>query len=273
MRLHFSTDHVRNSTISNEQGQVLYKVITPFRPFFMKGTSTIWKIIPNAPPLYSKRKADESNIEFEPDGEDPDGDPNVTPVAEDIHVIQSDGDEEEEETILDMQDHFAQLAQIEFHKFQTSCIRWFGLNKLGRGEVSTKEFMPARGITRRSRTFSGPDVRAYRWHLGMRVCKLYLESELNNPVAQYRRYRLGLLSGKRPRCGFLDINLPKPNQIHNSDENTDTDNYTDHELEHTLCKDMISPELLDTIIVTFIYVEKLRREREQAGKKDLRWNY
>jgi hypothetical protein len=36
---------------------------------------------------------------------------------------------------------------------------------------------------------------------------------------------------------------------------------------------MISPELLDTIIITFIYVEKLRREREQAGKKDLRWNY
>jgi hypothetical protein len=36
---------------------------------------------------------------------------------------------------------------------------------------------------------------------------------------------------------------------------------------------MISPELLDTIIITFIYVEKLRRGREQAWKKDLRWNY
>ena len=51
------------------------------------------------------------------------------------------------------------------------------------------------------------------------------------------------------------------------------DNYTDHELEHPLDSDVISPELLDTIIVTFIYVEKLRREREQAWKKDIRWNY
>ncbi|KAG2133769.1 hypothetical protein DEU56DRAFT_738825 [Suillus clintonianus] len=273
MRLCFSTDHVRNSTITNEQGQVIYKVITPFRPFFMKGTSTIWKIIPNTPPLYSKKRTDELNIELESDGEDPEdpNDPGVPTMAEDIHVTQSDEEEEEEEIILDMQDRFEQLAQIEFHKFQTSRIRWFGLNRLGQGEVSTKEFIPSRGISRRSRTFTGPDDRVYRWHLGMRVCKLYRESDPDKPVAQYHRYSLGLLSGKRPRCGFLDINLPKPNQGH-SDEHTDTDNYTDHELESTL-EDIISPELLDTIIVTFIYVEKLRREREKAWKKDIRWNY
>jgi hypothetical protein len=271
MRLYFSTDHVRNSTITNEQGQVLYKVITPFRPFFMKGTSTIWKIIPNTPPLYSKTRTDESNIELEPDEEDPD-DPNVTPVPEDIHVIQSDEEEVEEEIIFDMQDHFSQLAQIEFHRFQTSRIRWFGLNNLGQGEVSTKEFIPSRGIIRTSRIFTGPDDRVYRWHLGMRVCKLYLESEPTKPVAQYHRYRLGLLPGERPRCGFLDINLPKSNQGYYN-ENTDINNYTDHELEDILDKDVINPELLDTIIVTFIYVEKIRRDREQAGKKDIRWNY
>ncbi|KAG1741987.1 hypothetical protein EDB19DRAFT_1634176 [Suillus lakei] len=271
MRLRFSTDHVRNSIITTEQGQVLYKVVTPFRPFFMKGTSTLWKIIPNTPPLISKTRTDKSNIELEPDEEDLDGS-NVTPVAEGSHVIQSNGNEEEEDIILDMRDQFAQLAQIEFHKFQTSRIRWFGLNNLGQGEVSTKEFIPSRGITRRSRIFTGPDYRIYRWHLGMRVCKLYLESEPNDPVAQYHRYSTGLLPGKRPRCGFLDINLSKSNQGY-CDENTDTNNYTDHELEHNLDRDMISPELLDTIIVTFIYVEKLRREREQAGKKDMRWNY
>ena len=148
MRLYFSTDHVRNSTISNGQGQVLYKVITPFRPFFMKGTSTIWKVIPNTPPLYSTKGTNESNFELEHDEEESNN-PNVVSVAEDIHVIQSHEDEEEEEITLDMQDHLAQLAQIEFHKFQTSLIRWFGLNKLGRGEVTTKEFLPSRGITRR----------------------------------------------------------------------------------------------------------------------------
>ncbi|KAG1741983.1 hypothetical protein EDB19DRAFT_1927704 [Suillus lakei] len=234
MRLRFSTDHVRNSIITNEQGQVLYKVITPFRPFFMKGTSTIWKIIPN------------THLD----------DTNVTPVAEDIHIIQSDGDGEEEEIILDMQD-----------QFQTSRIRWFGLNSLGQGEVSTKEFIPSPHV------FSlDPDDRIYRWHLGMRVCKLYLESEPKKPVAQYHRYSTGLLPGKRPRCGFLDINLPMSKVQGYCDEN-DTNNYTDYELEHILDRYMISPELLDTIIVTFIYVEKLRREREQGTKKDMRWNY
>jgi hypothetical protein len=81
---------------------------------------------------------------------------------------------------------------------------------------------------------------------------------------------LGLVPGKSPRPGFLDIHLPKSNH---RCEITDVDNYTDHELEHPLDSDVISPELLDTIIVTFIYVEKLRREREQAWKKDPRWNY
>lgn len=46
MRLCFSTDHVYNSIVNNEQGQVIYTVITPFRSFFMKDTSMIWKIIP-----------------------------------------------------------------------------------------------------------------------------------------------------------------------------------------------------------------------------------
>jgi len=145
MRLYFSTDHVRNSTITNEQGQVLYKVITPFRPIFMKGISTIWKIIPNTTPLYSTR-ANESYTEFEPNGEDSD-DPDIAPVDEEEPELELE--EQEEEIILDMQDQFAELAQIKFHRFQTSLIRWFGLNQLGRGEVSTKEFMPSRGIARR----------------------------------------------------------------------------------------------------------------------------
>jgi hypothetical protein len=57
------------------------------------------------------------------------------------------------------------------------------------------------------------------------------------------------------------------------DNNIDLSDYVDHELEDSLQRE-ISPELLDTILVTFIYVEKLRREREQAAKKNiLQWNY
>jgi hypothetical protein len=68
--------------------------------------------------------------------------------------------------------------------------------------------------------------------------QLYLESEPKKPVAQYHRYSLGLMPGKRPQPGFLDINLPMSNS---SDENTDLDNYTDYELEHTLDSDAIIP--------------------------------
>ncbi|KAH7924430.1 hypothetical protein BV22DRAFT_507787 [Leucogyrophana mollusca] len=50
----------------NGQGQVLCKTVTPFRPFFIKGTSTIWKIVPNSQPIYTGRRRN-SSLEVEDD--------------------------------------------------------------------------------------------------------------------------------------------------------------------------------------------------------------
>ncbi|KIJ69134.1 hypothetical protein HYDPIDRAFT_123264 [Hydnomerulius pinastri MD-312] len=276
MRLYFSTDHVRNSTITNSSGQALYKVVTPFRPFFMTGTSTIYKIIPNLPSVFVHRRLTDSETAIDKTDQTHHDDPGTITAGEDLQGMEEGSDFEGEEVMeLDMRDRFAELAQIEFRRLTASTLRWFCLNKLGRGEMKTTEFIPYKTMNRNHRYFTGPDDQKYRWHLGLTVCKLYLENDSKNPVAQYHRYKSGLLPGDKPRCGFLEINLPSATKVPSkiSDNTVDLDNYTDHELEASLDRD-ISPELLDTILVTFMYVEKLRREREQAAKKNIvSWNY
>ncbi|KAF9246381.1 hypothetical protein BU15DRAFT_40419 [Melanogaster broomeanus] len=260
MRLYFSTDHVRNSTITNSSGQVLYKVNTPFRPFFMTGTTTIRKIVPNHPPIFAHPSLPDSgsqpNTDDEPDHHD---DPDGVPPGEENEIY--------------LRDQFAELAQIEFRRLTSSTLRWFGLNSLGSGVVKTSEYIPYMGINRNWRHFTGPDDRKYKWHLGVTICELYLEGGPRTPIARYHRYKSGLLG--RPRCGYLEIAFPRPTEPANkpSDDTVDLANYTDYELEASLHREL-SPKLLDTILVTFIYVEKLRREREQAAKRNiLQWNY
>jgi len=277
MRLYFSTDHVRNSTITHSSGQVLYKVATPFRPFLMTGTTTIRKIVASRPPIFAHPKISSSEVQPEKDDDPHHDDPDirVPPVGEDLQGMEEDDFEGEEEIEPGMQDQFAELAQIEFRRFTSSTLRWFGLNKLGRGQVKTSEYISYRGLNRNWRYFTGPDDRKYKWHLGLTVCRLYLESDPQTPIARYHRYKSGILPGDRPRCGFLEIFLLRPTQMTSEplDNNIDLSDYVDHELEDSLQRE-ISPELLDTILVTFIYVEKLRREREQAAKKNiLQWNY
>ncbi|KAH7921060.1 hypothetical protein BV22DRAFT_1039093 [Leucogyrophana mollusca] len=276
MRLYFSTDHVRNSTITNGQGQVLYKTVTPFRPFFMKGTSTIWKIVPNSQPIYTGRRRNSSSEVGDDEEDGPqDDDANAVPAGEDVGGAGNSSFEGEEVINTDMQDQFTQLAQIEFRRLQSSRLRWCGANRLGRGEMTTREFIPARGIARTNFVFTGPDGRSYRWHLGLLVCKLYLESDPKMPIAQYHRYKVGGIGSKRTQPGYLEILLPKLAQAAYKppDGNiVDITDYTDHELEGALDGGNINPELLDVFIVTFIYVEKIR-EREHAARQDLHWNY
>ncbi|KAH7905636.1 hypothetical protein BJ138DRAFT_1164359, partial [Hygrophoropsis aurantiaca] len=123
------------------------------------------------------------------------------------------------------------------------------------------------------RVFTGPDRRFYRWHLGLR---LYLESDSKKPIAQYHRYKIGGIESKRTQPGCLEIHLLRLAQANYKPpegESIDIINYTDPELECAVDAPKISPELLDMFIVTFIYVEKLRRERERAARRDIRWNY
>ncbi|KAH7921061.1 hypothetical protein BV22DRAFT_1020106 [Leucogyrophana mollusca] len=278
MKFYFSTDHVRNSMITNAQGQVIYKVTTPFKPFWQTATSTVWKITPNStPPRYGPRHTSEHDADVEPD--DDDMGQEQDPIGHDDGGGESSVEDVEtkvDET--DMQDRFDKLATIEWHKLSTSRIRWLSGKAAELGEVDTKDFIPAHGVTRRTRIFTGPDGKSYRWGLGFRVCTLYLASDAGNknPIARYHRFKAGLVRGKEPQHGYLEFKRTWHTTLQAAQkkdtDNVDIDNYTDYELERTL-EEKMDPQVLDMILVTFIYCEKLRRDRERAGKKDLRWNF
>lgn len=126
-----------------------------------------------------------------------------------------------------MQDQFDILGEIEWHALASSKFRFRGT------EVETKEFIPKKGLWGRKRVFTGPDGRPYRWDLKRRVVVLSRDDGGRTEVARFHRATLGIIGRKRKA-----------------------------RLE-------VSPELahmMDTVIMTFIYVEKLRRDKEEASK-------
>ncbi|KAH7909213.1 hypothetical protein BJ138DRAFT_256065 [Hygrophoropsis aurantiaca] len=179
MRLTLSSEHVRNTIFTNEEGQVVYKTDTPFK--LGSRTTTISKITPNI----------EEN---------------------------------------DMRDQFAIMAAIEWHAIASSIFRFGG------EEFHAKEFIPSSGIRRRSRTFTGPDGRSYKWKLEFLTVVLYLNdgSEPKTEVARYQRRSLGIVGKKHDP--YLDV-------------------FSEGE------------GILDTLILTFIYVEKLRMDKERNAHR------
>jgi hypothetical protein len=118
--LTLSTEHVRNTVITNEQGQIIYKTQTPFRLVGVR-TTTIQK---------------------------------VRPYDNQYH----------------MRHQFDVLGEIEWHTFTSSKFRSGGT------EITTKKFIPKRGLWGRERVFVGPDGRPYRWDLKSRVVVLDFSS-------------------------------------------------------------------------------------------------
>jgi hypothetical protein len=123
-----------------------------------------------------------------------------------------------------MHDQFDVLGKIEWHLFVSSKFRF------GETEVETKEFIPKRGILGRMRVFIGPDSRPYRWHLKTRVVVLSRDDASRMEVARFHRATLGIIGRKRK--AMLEVS---PEVAH----------------------------MMDTIIMTFIYVEKLRKDGEK----------
>ncbi|EGN95605.1 hypothetical protein SERLA73DRAFT_186712 [Serpula lacrymans var. lacrymans S7.3] len=264
MRLFFSSAFVRNVIITSSSGQVLYKVSTPLKAVWGAAPSTIWKISPNSASIY-RTNADYDNTHIDGGGrEDEDDQP-------DDDEVEVRSEEEGENQDIDMQDHFTRLAEIERRRLVSSRIRWFdpneGVNGMPLSEVETKDFIPTRGFARRKRIFTGPDGRSYRWDLGQRACSLRLDSDDSSkaPIARYHRRKIALLPGSKPQQGYLEINPGppvKPPAKQNLDpREIDIDRYTDYELESSLDV-QLDANMLDIILVTFIYVEKLRREKE-----------
>ncbi|KAG2752692.1 hypothetical protein P692DRAFT_20724934 [Suillus brevipes Sb2] len=125
----------------------------------------------------------------------------------------------------DMRDQFDVMGEIEWHILDSSKFRFRGT------EVETKEFIPKKGFWGRKRVFTGPDGRPYRWDMKKSAVVLSRDDESRTEVARSHRATLGIIGRKR-----------------------------DARLE-------VSPEvahMMDTVIMTFIYVEKLRMDEEDA---------
>ncbi|KAG1826814.1 uncharacterized protein BJ212DRAFT_6970 [Suillus subaureus] len=122
-----------------------------------------------------------------------------------------------------MQDQFDVLGEIEWHAFASSKFRYDGT------EVETKEFIPRRSLFSLERFFVGPDGRPYRWDLQSRVVVLTRDDASRTEVARFHRATLGIVGRKRKAT--LEVS---PEVAH----------------------------MMDTVIMTFIYVEKLRKDNE-----------
>lgn len=134
----------------------------------------------------------------------------------------------------DLQDRFAHLGEVEYNQFMSSRIRYGG------GEVVTSQYFTKTsewGAFGRDRTFTAPDGKVYKWKMGRRVPELVMDVDgKETRVAVYHRRRLGVVTDARPAS--LEI-FP--------------------EGEH----------MLDLIVVTFVYIEKLRKDRENQAKKKI----
>ncbi|KAF8838893.1 hypothetical protein BDN67DRAFT_933052 [Paxillus ammoniavirescens] len=130
---------------------------------------------------------------------------------------------------MDMHDDFGVMGEIEWRLFGSSTFRINGQ------EMQSNDFLPRHGITGRKRTFTGPDGRPYRWDMLFNVVVLSRDEESRTEVARYHRGSLGIIGPKKKPC--LDVH---PDVMH----------------------------MLDLIVLTFVYVEKLRKDKERAARSN-----
>ncbi|KAF9219198.1 hypothetical protein BS17DRAFT_789978 [Gyrodon lividus] len=126
---------------------------------------------------------------------------------------------------MDMRDQFEVVGEIEWHLFGSSTFRINGQ------EMQTNDFLPRHGINGLKRTFTGPDGRPYRWDMRFDVVVLSHNNQSRTEAARYHRSTLGIFGPKKKPC--LDVH---PDVMH----------------------------MLDLIVLTFVYVEKLRMDMEIA---------
>ncbi|KAG9312378.1 hypothetical protein JVU11DRAFT_6755 [Chiua virens] len=141
-------------------------------------------------------------------------------------------------------------GRIDWHCFGSSIFT------IGGTTLESNVFLPRHGFFGRKRTFTGQDGRRYRWdmhsrdvvvslyladfwldgHIHMFISQLSLDDSSRTQIARYHRASLGII-GKR-RHATLEI-APQA--------------------EH----------MLDLVILTFIYVEKLRMDKENRQRQQM----
>lgn len=98
--------------------------------------------------------------------------------------------------------------------------------------LMTSQFIPTKGILGRRRVFQGPDGRTYKWKIGPDECILMLD---DMEVARHHPMNHGFK--KAGHEAYLEIFSP---------------------VEH----------MVDLVVLTFIYVEKLRRGSQESPGTD-----
>ncbi|KAG2363701.1 hypothetical protein BDR07DRAFT_1403628 [Suillus spraguei] len=121
-------------------------------------------------------------------------------------------------------DPYHMRDQFEWHDFISSKF------PTGGTEIETKQFIPRKGLLGRKRVFTGPDGRPYRWDLKFKVVILSRDDGSRMEVARFHRATLGIIGKKRK--AMLEVS---PEMAH----------------------------MMDTVIMTFVYVEQLRRDKEK----------
>ncbi|KAJ8520071.1 hypothetical protein ONZ45_g3076 [Pleurotus djamor] len=119
------------------------------------------------------------------------------------------------------------LAEIEWHRMGSTVVKFKGRS------MSVGELFRRVGFAWRHRVFVGPDGKEYIWKLGSRSSKLFLYDTVEMPIARSHKSSLGVFGSSHPAS--LEI-FP--------------------EGEH----------MLDMILVTFVYIEKQRRDNERASR-------
>ncbi|KAH8822350.1 hypothetical protein DL96DRAFT_1503540 [Flagelloscypha sp. PMI_526] len=110
----------------------------------------------------------------------------------------------------------------------------------------------------RDRVVTLPDGRRARWSLGCSVCILSLEDEASTPLAAFHRHRSGFFNKNNRRPASLEIFAAAFNPTSTNTE------WKDGVLTST------QGRMLDFIFVTWLYVEKIRKEREEQAKRAAR---
>ncbi|KAJ7700722.1 hypothetical protein B0H17DRAFT_1247280 [Mycena rosella] len=126
-------------------------------------------------------------------------------------------------------ERFASLAHIDWHLLESSVIRFRGR------ELATRDFFRkvGWGWYGRHRVFTARDGREYKWILGALPEQLELNDDAQILVTRYLPKKLGLLS--KARKASLEV-FPQ--------------------FEH----------MLDEIMITFVYIERLRKTKERAAR-------
>ncbi|KAM6493987.1 hypothetical protein JOM56_010348 [Amanita muscaria] len=218
-----------NSSYVNDDGQVLYKVETPNK--FFNRVATIKRIVPGSiidPPPSTSGRGVPPQYEFVNDN-DVKGDDVEYDKVPDEHVDEKDDIREElNDDDLALKDRFSHLAEIKFHDFTSSILRFGG------HEQQTSHFFTSKGFGYygHNRVFTGPDGLEYQWSLGIRVPELVRLDSVKTPIARFHRRRLGVLKKRRPAS--LEI---FPEGTH----------------------------MVDLILITFVYIQKIRNDAEQTA--------